>query len=359
MEQIIEQYQDLVVQIATAEGIGTGFLLPDSGLLVTNWHVLDNNREVVIAGQRITRQLSRVVLIDQRHDLALLTAPPHIEIAAGTLSQASEPVVGNQVVAVGHPYGLDYTATKGIVSNRNFVQDGIRYIQHDAALNPGNSGGPLLDLQGHIIGVNTFIYQEGQRMGFALPVGKLLEAMQAYQQGNDEDTVRCGSCENFVHNSESHKRTCPHCGAQLVFPTDLPPYEPTGVSRVIEAVLQALGHNVPLTRRGPKSWELQHGTAIISLKYHPATGLISADGRLCKLPRQGIAQIFRFLLEQNYNLPGMTLSLKNSEVVLSMLVYDRYLNTDVFARSLQQMLAQADRLDNTLVDQLGAHWIHS
>ncbi|MDX1408038.1 MAG: trypsin-like peptidase domain-containing protein, partial [Saprospiraceae bacterium] len=151
---IIEQFKGAVIQIATPYSTGTGFYLETQDLIVTNEHVVRGNTRVVVDGSTFDKQLVTVRYVDPRYDLAFLETPgvhkmPRIELA-------SEPELteGERVLAVGHPFGLKYTATQGIISNMAHQQNQINYIQHDAALNPGNSGGPLIDEHGQVIGVN-------------------------------------------------------------------------------------------------------------------------------------------------------------------------------------------------------------
>ena len=97
---------------------------------------------------------------------------------------APDPVEGEPIIAIGHPFELKYSTTKGIVSNTRHIIGDIQYIQHDAALNPGNSGGPLIDASGQIIGVNTFIIKDGNDIGFSLPAKILSETIKAFKRKN-------------------------------------------------------------------------------------------------------------------------------------------------------------------------------
>jgi serine protease Do len=155
MRDVIDMYKDVVIQIATPYSTGTGFYLKKYDLIITNEHVVRDNVEVVIDGKTFEKQLTQVLFVDPKYDLAFLKTPedngmPEIEIDG--LVELNE---GDRVIAVGHPFGLKYTATQGIISNLLHQQQNVNYIQHDAALNPGNSGGPLINLEGKVIGVNT------------------------------------------------------------------------------------------------------------------------------------------------------------------------------------------------------------
>jgi len=158
--EIIELYKHVVIQIATPYSTGTGFYIADYGLIVTNEHVIRDNNKVVVVGEDFEKQMVDVIYCDPKFDLAFLSCPDKVAMPSVSMSVDNVLTEGDQVLAIGHPFGLKYTATQGIVSNMLHKQDDINYIQHDAALNPGNSGGPLLAHNGKIVGVNTFIIKD-------------------------------------------------------------------------------------------------------------------------------------------------------------------------------------------------------
>ena len=169
MKEIINLYKSVIVQIATPYSTGTGFYIKDANLIVTNEHVIRDNREVVINGEGFEKQITKVIFSDIHHDLAFLQTPDIIDAPAVELSDCKEMEPGEVVTAVGHPFGLKYSAAQGIISNIEEEKNDLHYIQHDAALNPGNSGGPLLNIRGDIIGINTAIINYAQSIGFAIP----------------------------------------------------------------------------------------------------------------------------------------------------------------------------------------------
>src|SRR5215510_15010220 len=180
MQAIIENFQPAIIQIATQGGTGTGFYVKEYDMIVTNNHVVDTNAEVTIAGKIFEKTLSRVWYTDRKHDLAFLEAPKNIVLPEIKLGAYEKMKDGDSVVAIGHPYGLNYTATQGVISKVDRIRDGLKFIQIDAAINPGNSGGPLVNYDGEVIGVNSFIIKGGDNLGFALPVNYLQEALQLY-----------------------------------------------------------------------------------------------------------------------------------------------------------------------------------
>lgn len=165
------------------QGSGTGFVWDDSGIIVTNFHVVYGADKITIKLQDGSDYVAEVVGIAPDKDIAVLRIDaPSSKLTPVTLGESSSLVVGRKVLAIGNPFALDTTLTVGVVSalgreiksiSNRTIKD---VIQTDAAINPGNSGGPLLDSQGRLIGVNTAIYSPSGAsagIGFAIPVNTL------------------------------------------------------------------------------------------------------------------------------------------------------------------------------------------
>jgi serine protease Do len=356
MNDIIELFRDAVIQIATPNTTGTGFYLRDHGLLVTNDHIVRGNRSVILEGAKLEKQLARVVYIDPLYDLAFLKPENTTELPTVSLMEPYTLNTGDQVMAVGHPYGLKYSATQGIVSNLKEEANDILYIQHDAALNPGNSGGPLINQHGAVVGINTFIVRDSNNIGFSLPANYISKAIEDFEQIKGEEAVRCHSCANIVSNLNLKNGYCNHCGTKLQLPSEVEEYEPAGLALTIETILERTGHNVALARRGANNWEIKQGSALISIAYHEKSGLITGDAYLCLLPKTNIELLYEYLLKQNGQMDGLSFSVKDQDVILSLLIFDRYFNVETGLKLFENLIAKADYYDNILVEKFGAHW---
>ena len=356
MKKVIDLYKNVILQIATPYSTGgTGFYLKKENLIITNEHVVRDNRDVVIEGALIKKQLSRVVFVDPVNDLAFLEIGEN-EMPGVDLDDAFDVNVGDQIIAIGHPFRLKFTATSGIISNSNHLISEIRYLQHDAALNPGNSGGPLVNRSGKIIGVNTFIVQDGQNIGFSLPVKGLKKTLEEFKAIGRNDSTRCTSCLNIIFKDTVENGYCSFCGAKAILPTSIESYTAVGIPKTIERLLEKTGHDIRLARSGPNNWEIQHGSAKVNISYYEKSGLIIGDGYLCQLPKDNIKPLYEYLLKQNYTIEGLTFSVKGNDIVLSLLIYDRYLNDDTGMSLLKYFFEMADHYDNILVEQYGAQW---
>jgi len=162
------------------EGTGSGFVLDTQGRIVTNYHVIADAEEVEVVLADGTAASARVIGADAYYDLAVLQIdvdPSHLRPVE--LGSSSDLRVGQRVIAIGNPFGLDRTLTTGVISalGRTIERESGpalgEAIQTDAAINPGNSGGPLLDSRGRVIGINTAIQSPtgaSVGIGFAVPV---------------------------------------------------------------------------------------------------------------------------------------------------------------------------------------------
>jgi S1-C subfamily serine protease len=170
------------------EGQGSGFVLTKEGLILTNNHVIGNAQRLEVMLSDKHKYKARVLALDKNHDLALIKidAP---NLTPVTLSDSRNLVVGQRVYAIGNPFGLNGTMTRGIISairsirspNGSPIEDAI---QTDAAVNPGNSGGPLLNSRGEVIGITTMIASNGadqsSGIGFAIPINTARAILDDY-----------------------------------------------------------------------------------------------------------------------------------------------------------------------------------
>jgi serine protease Do len=351
-QQIIEQYQKAIIQIATAGGTGTGFYVKEFDLIVTNAHVVADDAEVTIAGKAFDKALSRVWYTDRKHDLAFLQAPAAIELPEVRLGQYEQMHDGDAVVAIGHPYGLNYTATQGVISKVDRIRDGLKFIQIDAAINPGNSGGPLVNMKGEVIGVNSFIIKGGDNLGFALPVSYLREALQMYLPHKGQASTCCFSCGFLVTASNiDSKKYCPNCGTEVKLP-EIPEkaVEAVGAAKTIEEILKELGKDVRLARDGVNTWTVKEGSAKIKITYNAENFFIAGDAYLCQMPAEAtkIKPLYQFLLQENFRTNGLVLSCVKQNIVLSCIIYDLDMTKENGADSFRNLFQKADHYDDFL-----------
>jgi S1-C subfamily serine protease len=167
-------------QLYPEKGTGSGFMISDDGRILTNNHVISGSARLTVTLANKKKYGARVLGTDPRNDLALIKIDPREKVPVLRLGDSDSLQVGQKVLAIGNPFGLEGTLTTGVISStgRSLQDEGGRtledMIQTDAAINFGNSGGPLLDSHGNVIGINTAIYgsQGSIGIGFAMPVNR-------------------------------------------------------------------------------------------------------------------------------------------------------------------------------------------
>ena len=181
--------------VPSESGSGTGFLINDSGTILTNYHVVENASKLIVTLADNSQWPGKLIGTDPNNDLAVLKIEaPNNQYSVLSFADSSDIVVGQKVLALGNPFGLRLTLTTGIISAlgrtieaRNGRKiEGV--IQTDAAINPGNSGGPLVNASGEVIGINTLVRSgPGAGLGFAIPIN--LASRVADQLQKDGEVV--------------------------------------------------------------------------------------------------------------------------------------------------------------------------
>lgn len=183
-EQFWRYFGRMPNQQQTVQGLGSGFIISTDGYVLTNNHVVEGASSIKVKLLGIKEPLTaRIIGTDSQLDLAVLKIDASQNFPVIPIGNSDEISVGDWVVAIGNPYGLDHTVTMGVISakGRPLNIEGNQFtnlLQTDASINPGNSGGPLLNLNGEVIGINTAITSEGQGLGFAIPINTVQEVLQ-------------------------------------------------------------------------------------------------------------------------------------------------------------------------------------
>jgi len=159
--------------------LGSGVIVGEDGLIVTNEHVIREADEIVVRLSDQSEYRAKVIGSDIRTDVAVLRIQPSRKLPVVTLGDSSRLKVGEFAIAVGNPFGLESTVTLGVVSATGRsaepeLEGGDDFIQTDASINPGNSGGPLLNARGEVVGINTAMVSAGQGIGFAIPINTVM-----------------------------------------------------------------------------------------------------------------------------------------------------------------------------------------
>jgi serine protease Do len=165
------------------QGLGSGFIIDRNGTILTNYHVVDGAEKIVVTLSDGKSFDAKVLGKDQKTDVAVIQISGQQDLPVATLGDSDRLEVGEWVMAIGNPFGLDHTVTTGIVSAKGRHIGAGPYddfIQTDASINPGNSGGPLINMRGEVIGINSAIFSESGGnigIGFAIPTNLVKELL--------------------------------------------------------------------------------------------------------------------------------------------------------------------------------------
>lgn len=217
--------QNWFLEIYPQRESGSGFFIDQAGRILTNNHVVSGRAPEIMVTLFDGRKFkASIVYRDPGNDLALIKIEPRGELKILPLGDSDNLQVGQKVLAIGNPFGLQGTLTTGVVSSlgRTIADESGRelqgMIQTDAAINPGNSGGPLLDSTGNVIGINTAIYGPGGNIGigFAMPINRAKTMIEDYQSNRRYGRPRLGVDVMFVNGDLAVELGLPAEGGLLV-----------------------------------------------------------------------------------------------------------------------------------------------
>lgn len=259
--------------------LGSGFIISENGYIVTNNHVIKNADQIQVTFQVDGSEKTfdaEVIGTDPETDLALLKIEADIDLPILEFGDSEKLRVGDWVLAIGNPFGLNHTVTAGIISAKGRIIGAGPYdnfIQTDASINPGNSGGPLLNVEGRVIGINTAIVAAGQGIGFAIPstmAQDIIEQLRTDQkvsrgwlgvtiQSIDKNTATAlgldepkGALVADVTRGDPAEQAGIRAGDVIISINDMPVEDPSDLTRRIGAITPGAKTKVTLWRDGKK-----------------------------------------------------------------------------------------------------------
>ncbi|MBZ5605660.1 MAG: trypsin-like peptidase domain-containing protein [Acidobacteriia bacterium] len=218
-------YQRTFFFVQQGQALGSGFIINPEGQILTNHHVISGSSDVEVTLPDQTTYKAKILVRDRQDDFALIKIEPRKKLPHLTLGDSDHLQVGQKVLAIGQPFGLKGTLTVGVVSSigvniqgdNNQPLEGT--IQTDAAINSGNSGGPLLDSQGNVIGINTAIYGPGGGnvgIGFAMPINRAKLMLDDFHAGKSFGRARLGVQTVFIAGDLAEALKLPSSGGLLI-----------------------------------------------------------------------------------------------------------------------------------------------
>lgn len=344
----------LVYKVTHAGGSGSCFYLKSHDLFVTNYHVVSGFHEVAIHDNDRNPYLARVVLVNPALDIALMVADgdfsqlPELGLAADDALE-----IGGKVSVAGYPYGMPFTVTEGSVSSPKQLMDGKYYIQTDAAVNPGNSGGPIFNENNEVVGVTVSKFSNADNMGFGIRVEalrKLLEAVDGMDRSCFQ--VQCDSCDELIVGEEDF---CPSCGEKLpegIFAER----QQSPLAVFCERAIEEMGVNPVLARDGYDSWTFHKGSSEIRIFVYDNTYLFAVSP-INLLPKKEVEPVLDYMLSED--LTPYKMGIEGRQIYLAYRIHLSDLteaSEDEIHRNLVNLALRADEMDNKMVERFGCEF---
>jgi hypothetical protein len=256
----------------------------------------------------------------------------------------------DRVSVLGFPFGMPFTVTEGIISTTKQLVQGKNYILTDAAVNPGNSGGPLVTGNGEIVGVTTSKFSEADNIGFALPIDEVIEELKNYKENPDfVYSVKCPSCSYLLYEKVEN---CPNCGDRIK-ETLFEEYQLSNLSIFVEEIFKDLNTNSILARKGPDFWEFYQSNALIRIFIYK-TDYLFATCPLVKLPKSDLQDLYLYLL--SYPHPPYTYGISEGLIYLSYRIHlsdIKYNPSDSIQKNLLNFVLKVEEMHKYLMEEFG------
>lgn len=344
-----EQLLDKVIfKVNTAYGSGTCFGLADQGVFITNYHVVKGFKEVCIENNSKQSYLAKVILVDPTRDIAVIRSEqkfdmPQLHLAPNGVQR------GDKAFVAGFPYGMPMGITSGIVSATGQMMENKPYIQVDAAVNPGNSGGPLLNEKNEVVGIIVSKFTNADNMGFAIPAQDLVDTIPLLAEAKNSFALKCSSCDSLIFN---RTKFCPSCGAQIdehLFDD----YQLTKLGEFCEKAINKIGINPVIARKGQEFWEFYVGSAMLRV-FVCYRNYLFVTSPLNHLPKKNLEPLFTFLLSDPVS--PYQLAIYNNLIYISYRIAIVDTDTkyrDQLIENIAGILKKADEMDDFFLEKYG------
>lgn len=340
---MIENIKKSVFKIITSAGTGTGFKISGYDFIVTNFHVVEGSSKVAIETLDKNKFLGKVIMINPEIDLAFVYAPELKDIESTITLDADIDIKTSQKIYIyGFPFGMPFTVTEGIVSSPKQLVSNKYILQTDAAVNPGNSGGPMLSDDGVLLAVTSSKFQNADNIGFGIRHTDLIKELNDYELDCEVYKVKCDSCDTYIIQKTNF---CDNCGSNIKKST----FEETNLSAValfVEDTLEMLGVDPALYRAGKEYWNFHQGSAMIRIFICDEDYLL-ATTPLNELPKNNLKDLYIYLSSNKVE-PFM-LGISENKIYISYRIHLSDIFTDKkdeIKETLKTFILKADEMDD-------------
>lgn len=345
-----------IYKVNHADGTGSCFYLKQYDLFVTNYHVVEGFKKMAIQDNDKNLFLADVVLVSPDLDIALLSAKGDFSnLPEIKMPKSGENVkIGQKLNVAGYPFGMPFTVTEGTVSAPKQLIRNKYYIQTDAAVNPGNSGGPMFDENNNLVAITASKITDADNMGFGIPVtglSKILEDIKSLDKS--KYNVQCGSCETLICEETEY---CPSCGEKIAENIFME-LQLTEFAKFCEEAIEDMGINPVLARVGYESWKFHKGSSEIRMFVYDRSYLICTSP-INILPKKDLEPVLKFLLSGSTQ--PYQLGVENNQIFISYRIHLSDILCEKYAKELRSHITnfafKADEMDNFLSENYGCEF---
>ncbi|MDR2868728.1 MAG: trypsin-like peptidase domain-containing protein [Bacteroidales bacterium] len=348
MEQENQIY-NAVFKVNHAGGSGSCFYYKPLNLFITNYHVVEGFRQVAIQDRDKNSFLANVVQVNPTLDIALLavdhdfSALPEI-----ILSKEDDIKISQKIYVAGYPFGMPFTVTEGTVSSPKQLMNNNYYIQTDAAVNPGNSGGPMFNSNNELIAITVSKFTDADNMGFGIQLSSLNIVLSAAKDADrDIFNVQCSSCEELIADEDEY---CSSCGNKLpehVFEKRTL----TDLALFCEEAIAKMDINPILARVGNEFWKFHKGSSEIRIFVFQKSYLFCTSP-LNLLPKKELEPVLTYLISEDIR--PYQLGLDDNQIYISYRIHISDIfsdHADEIQKNITGLAFKADELDDFLVEK--------
>lgn len=340
---MIENIEQSVFKIITSDGAGSGFKVQGYDFIITNFHVIEGSRQVAVENVVQDKFLGKVIMVNPELDLAFVYVEQLKNKKSCIILDKDIEIKATQKTHIcGFPFGMPFTITEGIVSNPKQLISNRYILQTDAAVNPGNSGGAMIDENGVLLAVTAAKFSNADNVGFGIRHTDLIKELEDYQQDNKTYKVRCGSCDTYIQEKVSF---CHSCGNEIK-KSAFEEFNLSALAVFVEGALKQLEINPVVCRAGRDYWSFHQGSTLIRIFIYQDDYLI-ATSPLNELPKSNFKDLLYFL--NSNKVEPFYLAISENKVYLSYRIH----LSDIFSaesqkiqKNLTKCILKADELDD-------------
>ena len=343
-----------IFKVTHSGGSGSCFYLKSRDLFVTNYHVVEGYRTVAIHDNDRNPYLAHVVVVNPLLDIALLAAEGDFaDLPEIPLADDEAISVGRKIYVAGYPYGMPFTITEGSVSAPRQLMEGQYYLQTDAAVNPGNSGGPMLNDRNEVVGVTVSKFTQADNMGFGIRVETLRKLLDSLGEvDRTQFQVQCGSCDELIAEEEEF---CPSCGDKLPEGA-FDEREESPLCGFVESAIREMGIDPVLARDGYDSWLFHKGSSEIRIFVYDGAYLFSTSP-INLLPKKEVEPVLDYMLSEDFG--PYKLGIEGRQIYIAYRIHLSDItdaSEEEIRRNIVNLALKADEMDNMMVERFGCEF---